>query len=79
MGILFPARVSGIGIEICQIPGGERIRSTVVSAEEPPMVASDLGGQAVRVNQSMLRKNPDLWRDVVIPGIDGRDATVIVP
>ena len=33
----------------------------------------------MRVNQTKLRKNPDPWHDVVIPGLEGRDAIVTVP
>ena len=43
------------------------------------MVTIDLKGQAVRVNQSKIRKNPDNWHDVVIPGLHGRDGVVTVP
>ena len=32
-----------------------------------------------RVNQSKLRKNPDNWHDVVIPGLDRRNDVPTVP
>ena len=38
-----------------------------------------MGGQVIAVNQSKLRKNPDPWHDVVIPGLDGKDAVPTVP
>ena len=43
------------------------------------MVTIDLKGQSSRVNQSKIRKNPDNWHDVVIPGMHGRDGIVTVP
>ena len=43
------------------------------------MLTIDLRGQAVRVNQSKIRKNPDPWHDVVIPGLEGRDDSPTVP
>ena len=30
-------------------------------------------------NISKIRKNPDPWHDVVIPGLDGRDGAVTIP
>ena len=65
--------------DLSKIRGGEWIASRVVAYEKPPMVTIDLKGQSVRVNQSKLRKNPDNWHDVVIPGLHGRDGTVTVP
>ena len=62
-----------------KIRGGEWIRSKVLAYGKPPMVTIDLGGQAVLVNQSKLRKNPDPWHDVVIPGVDGRNDYPTVP
>ena len=43
------------------------------------MLSLDLAGQTVQVNQSKIRKNPDPWHDVVIPGVDGRDDYCTVP
>ena len=62
-----------------KIRGGEWIRSRVIAVGKPPMVMIELSGQAVQVNQSKLRKNPDPWHDVVIPGLEGRDGVVTVP
>ena len=65
--------------DMSKVRGGEWIASRVISYDRPPMVTIDLKGQAVAVNQSKLRKNPDNWHDVVIPGLTGRDGTVTVP
>ena len=43
------------------------------------MVIIEAKGQTLRVNNSKLRKNPDDWHDVVIPGLEGRDGTPTVP
>ena len=65
--------------DMSKLRGGEWIASRVLSYTKPPMVTIDLKGTATQVNQSKLRKNPDNWHDVVIPGLDGRDAVPTVP
>ena len=51
----------------------------VISSEGGPMVLIDVKGQTLRVNSTKLRKNPDNWHDMVIPGLEGRDDTPTVP
>ena len=65
--------------DMSKIRGGEWIASRIVSLDKPPMVSIDLNNKVVRVNQSKIRKNPDPWHDVVIPGVTGRDEEVTVP
>ena len=43
------------------------------------MVTIDLNGNTINANQFKLRKNPDEWHDIVIPGLRGKDGTVTVP
>ena len=43
------------------------------------MVKIELKGRVARVNQTKLRKNPDNWHDVVIPGLDRRNDVPTVP
>ena len=62
-----------------KIRGGEWVKARVTRQGKPPMVTLDLAGQEVTVNQSKIRKNPDPWHDVVIPGVDGRDDYCTVP
>jgi hypothetical protein len=65
--------------DLSKIRGGEWQPSRVLAYTKPPMVTIELNGQSTRVNQSKIRKNPDNWHDVVIPGLAGRDGTVTVP
>jgi len=65
--------------DLSKIRGGEWLASRVLAYDKPPMVTIDLKGHSARVNQSKIRKNPDNWHDVVIPGLHGRDGVVIVP
>ena len=37
------------------------------------MVAIDLNGTVVQVNEFKLKLNPDPWHDVIIPGLDNDD------
>jgi len=62
-----------------KIRGGEWRKAKIVSVGKPPMVTIDIGGRMTLTNISKIRKNPDPWHDVVIPGLDGRDGTVTVP
>ena len=62
-----------------KIRGGEWVKARVIKQGKPPMVTLDLAGQTVQVNQSKIRKNPDPWHDVVVPGVDGRDDYCTVP
>merc|ERR1712078_78935 len=59
--------------DMSKIRGGEWLASRVIAYDRPPMVTIDLNGRSVVVNQSKIRKNPDNWHDVVIPGLHGRD------
>ena len=65
--------------DMSKLRGGEWKKARVNSETKPPMVTIDLGGQVVTVNQSKLRKNPDSWHDVVIPGIDDTEVIIEVP
>jgi len=65
--------------DLSKLRGGEWIKAKVVEPGKPPMVSIEVKGQIFRVNMSKLRKNPDPWHDVVIPGVDNRDAVVTVP
>ena len=76
--------VAGEGIwywdrDMSKIRGGEWIRSRVIAYLRPPMVTIDYKGQPALVNQSKIRRNPDPWHDVVIPGVDGHDGVPTVP
>ena len=62
-----------------KIRGGEWKPSRVTKVEDGPMVSIDTDGISWRVNQTKVRKNPDPWHDVVIPGLEGRDAVPTVP
>jgi len=44
-----------------------------------PMVDLQFKYGTMKVNQSKMRKNPDPWHDVVIPGLEGRDDHPTVP
>eukprot|EP00975_Prorocentrum_lima_P030177 6329696-Prorocentrum_lima.AAC.1 len=35
------------------------------------MITIEVSGRTIRVNQTNLRANPDPWRDVDIPGLEG--------
>ncbi len=65
--------------DMSKLRGGEWIRTRIVGEENPPMIKIDINGKTIRVNQSKIRKNPDPWHDVVIPGLERRDAVVTVP
>ena len=51
----------------------------MVAVKKPPMIEIDLKGKTIQVNQSKIRKNPDKWHDVVIPGLEGRDGVPEYP
>ena len=55
------------------------MKSRVIEVEKPPMIKIDIGEKPVLVNQSKIRKNPDPWHDVMIPGLLNRDGVPVVP
>jgi len=65
--------------DMSKLRDGKWVRARVVGDHRPPMVNIDLNGTVCRVNESKLKLNPDPWHDVVIPGVDNRDAVVTVP
>ena len=66
--------------DMSKIRGGEWLPARVIhQAHGSPMVEVQFSDGTRKVNQSKLRKNPDPWHDVVIPGLDGRDDMPTVP
>ena len=68
--------------DMSKIRGGEWLKGKVTTEQKPPMVTIDCpeaSHSELRVNQTKVRKNPDTWHDVVIPGLDGADGTCEVP
>ena len=49
-----------------KIKAGEWIRATVVS-QKGPMLCLDTGSTVLRVNQSLVRQDQDVWHDVLVP------------
>ena len=63
-----------------KLRGGEWIPARVTGSNPTsPMVHIEVDGQTKQVNQTKLRKNPDMWHDVVIPGMDRRNGKPTVP
>jgi len=62
-----------------KIRSGEWVASKILSLDKLPMLNILWRNTSIRVNSSKVRLNPDPWHDVVVPGLQGRDAVPTVP
>ena len=65
--------------DMSKLRSGHWIPARVTGLGKPPMLLAEIKGHNARTNQSNIRKNPDEWHDVVIPGLDGKAGVVTVP
>ena len=71
--------------DMTKIRGGEWLRGKVLEFDpKNPMVKIELnedhkGRRQFWCNRSKVKRNPDPWHDVMIPGLEGRDGVTEVP